>query len=106
MTARTIGIAAIGVLLVLLLSCLWSCASVPVVDDGRFEGFAMSCRWTWFDELGDQIDQASLAVCIHAAIAGQTITELRQVLRARPDFAARSRKNHYGRPPTLGLHAS
>ena len=79
--------------------------AIAVTDNPTVEIFAAGCRWTWLDELGEAIDEASLQACIHAAFGGQTITELRAVLRARPDYNPRARKRQYNQPPTLGKRA-
>jgi hypothetical protein len=75
---------------------------LPVVDVATADFLAATCRWTWFEEMGDAIDEPTLIACVYAAVAGQTVLELRAVLRARPDFERRTRLNHYGRAGTLG----
>jgi len=99
-----------GVVLLLTVTCVHAPRrvapqTITVLDSPMLVIFSAGCRWTWFDELGDTIDEASLQACIRAALGGQTIPELRAILRGRPDYNPRARKRHYNQPPTLGKRA-
>ena len=108
MTSRTLGIGVIGILIALLLLSVLGCAHVaPTVSPATTAIYRVTCIDTWWEELGEPtIEQFALLACIQAAIHGQTVAELRALLRARPDYHDRSRSKAYGKPPTLGLHAT
>jgi hypothetical protein len=74
------------------------------IDEVTLNLYIATCQWTWFDELGDVIDEPDLLACVKAAARGQTLDELRAQLRARPDHRRRVRRNNYGRP-SIGRRA-